>query len=175
MASMGFNPFARHTENQPSKPNDQGKSASVPKPQITIAGNAAETEQRPPARPVEKKPASAAHANRTFNPFASHGKKQFRLVRKDKTPPAQKLLDWIRDWPHPFIGLREIVLYGPNSIRNRDHAIRLAETLVGHGWLTPVACRRDTKVWKIIRGPSGYPIVADLPVNVATNVAAVGE
>jgi hypothetical protein len=155
---MGFNPFTRH------------RIEPIPAESVEAPAELKVAVEKPaPAA----RPARAAH--RMFDPFAGHGKKQFRLVRKDRIPPAQKLLDWIRDWPHPFIGLREIVLYGPNSIRNRDHAISLAETLVGHGWLTPVTCRRDTKVWKIIRGPSGYPIVADLPVNVATNVAPVGE
>ena len=92
MASMGFNPFARHTENQPSKPNDQGKSASTsepqtptadqrtfhavnsvastPEPQSTTARNAGETEERPPVKPVEKKPSSATRAGKVVNPFA---------------------------------------------------------------------------------------------------------
>jgi hypothetical protein len=194
MASMGFNPFTRHTESQPSKPNDQGQSASTPEPQApaasqrtfhavnavastpepqtTTAGNAAETEERPPARPVEKKPASAARTSKVINPFAGHeGKKQFRRIRKEGPPPAQKLLDWLRDWPHPVIGLRDIVLYGPSAIQNRNHAIHLAEVLVGHGWLVPIECRRDTKWWRIVRGPSGYPTMTNVAVNVAANVA----
>src|SRR6516225_30659 len=95
MASMGFNPFARHTESQPSKPNDQRENASTPEPQTTAAdqrtfhvvnavastpepqtttaGNAAETEERPPTRPVEKKPAPAARTNKVMlNPFDRH-------------------------------------------------------------------------------------------------------
>jgi hypothetical protein len=75
---MGFNPFARHAENQPSKLNDQGKSASTLEPQTATARDA-ETEERPPARPDENKRAPY----RAFDPFAGHGKKQFRLVRKD--------------------------------------------------------------------------------------------
>jgi hypothetical protein len=174
MASLGFNPFARHTENQPSKPNAQVISASTPEPQTTAAGNAAETEERPPVKPVEKKPASAARAGKVINPFAGHeGKKQFRLVRKERTPPAQRLLDWLRDWPHPVVRLRDFCKYGPSPSRNRKTALELAETLVGHGWLVPAeSWRRDAKWWRVIRGPIGYPTVAGVAVNTATDTSA---
>ena len=185
MASMGFNPFARHTESQPSKPNDQGKSAPVSttetEPQTTVAVNTAQTEEKPPARPTEKKRPPAVRISKAVNPFACHeGKKQFRRTRKEGPPPAQRLLDWLRDWPHPIVGIRDLCNYGPGPLRNRKQLIELAEILVGHGWLAPVeACRRDTKWWRLVRGPSGYPTMMGVAVNVAavnaaaTNVATI--
>ena len=163
---MAFDPFAAHRGNTES-PLEPDRVRPV-----------TETKEDPPAsaEPVAEEKSPAARASKGINPFASHtSKKQFRRIRKEGPPPVQKLLDWLRDWPHPVIGVRDIVLYGPNSIRNRDHAISSAEILVGHGWLVPIECRRDTKWWRIVRGPSGYPIVAGLAINVATNVATVGE
>ena len=143
MANMAFNPFARHTENQPSKPNDQRKSASTPEPettaagqrtfhvvnsvastpepQATTAGNAAETGERPPARPVEKKPASTARANKVMvNPFDRHvdEKKPGSLIRLNRThevPPAQRLMAWLPRWPKATISVNDVRLYGLNS------------------------------------------------------------
>jgi hypothetical protein len=179
---MGFNPFARHAQNQHSKPDDHDRGATCrasistteTEPQTTAAGNAAETEERSPARAIEKKPAPAARTGKAVNPFASHaGKKQFRLIRKEEPPPAQKLLNWLQhDWPHPIVHLRDLCIYGPTHLRNRKKAIELAEILVGHGWLVPIeaSCvRRDTKWWRIIRGPSGYPTTTNVAVNVAPN------
>jgi hypothetical protein len=123
---------------------------------------------------VEEKPAATAPASKVVNPFAGHeGKKQFRLVRKERTPPAQRLLNWLRDWPHPVVRLRDFCKYGPPSFRNRKTAINMAEVLVGHGWLVPIeSCRRDTKWWRVIRGPSDYPTIAGVTVNAAITTSA---
>ena len=60
------------------------------------------------------------------------------LSPEQMLPPAQKLLDWLlRDWTKPTISARDIYTYGPNSIRDRESAIDLAEILVKHGWLVP--------------------------------------
>jgi hypothetical protein len=144
---MAFDPFAAH----------RGNTESQAEP-IQVQPIAAKENPPTSAEPVvEEKPSPAACASKGINPFASHtSKKQFRRIREEGPPPVQKLLDWLRDWPHPVIGVRDIVLYGPNSIRNRHHAISSAEILVGHGWLVPIECRRDTKWWRIVRGPSGY-------------------
>src|SRR5215831_9030663 len=74
-----------------------------------------------------------------------------------KLPPAQKLLDWLQhDWNKPTVSARDIYIYGPNSIRDRESAIDLAEILVKHGWLIPMnARRRDMKEWGIVRSPGG--------------------
>ena len=186
MASMGFNPFARHTENQPSKPNDQEKSASTPEPQTptdgqrtfhvvnsvastpepraATAGNAAETEERPPARPVAPlddqsgpaaptPPSSAAHASKAVNPFASYEtepKYRRREPEQLRKPPALELLVWIRrHWNKPIISLRDIQTYAPRDYRDRQSATKHAETLEQHGWLAPLRPRRhDRRVWR---------------------------
>ena len=159
MASMGFNPFARHTENQPSKPNDQGKSASIPEPQTTTAGDAAENEERPPARPVEEKPAPTARASKVVNPFAGHTSEKkpsslIRLNRAHEAPPAQRLMAWLPRWPKATISVRDVRLYGPNSIRNPKIAADAIEVLAGYGWLIPVLTPAyNQKWWEIVRGP----------------------
>jgi hypothetical protein len=65
---------------------------------------------------------------------------------------AQKLLDWIKDWPKPVISARDIYTNGPSFIRNRETAINLAEILLAHGHLEPVNLntrRKDMKKWRI--------------------------
>ena len=68
-----------------------------------------------------------------------------------KTPhsDAQKMLDWLQRWPKPTISSRDIRIWGPGAIRNRESAIRSAQILVAHGWLVPLAARR----WKVVREP----------------------
>jgi hypothetical protein len=70
-----------------------------------------------------------------------------------KLPPAQKLLNWLlHDWDKPTVSLQDICYLGPNSIRKRENALPLAETLVGLGWLTPIPThRRDRKEWQILK------------------------
>jgi hypothetical protein len=149
---MGFNPFARHTENQPSKPNDQGKNASTPEPQTATAGNVAETEEKPPAKPVEEKPASAARTGKAINPFASYATKPRYRPDPERAlrPPAQELLIWIQQcWNRPTISLRDIQTYAPRDSRDRRSATKHVETLEQHGWLTPLrAHRRDRRIWR---------------------------
>jgi hypothetical protein len=81
---------------------------------------------------------------------------------RNNLEPTQKLLDWLQQhWAKPTISARDIYKFGPNSIRDPKKAIGLAEILVGHGWLIPNKTRRhDMREWRIVRGPSGYPIVA---------------
>jgi hypothetical protein len=154
---MGFNPFARHTESQPSKPNDQGKSVSTPEPQTTTAGDAAQNEERPPARPAKEKPASAARASKVVNPFAGHANEKKPLIRLNRTheaPPAQRLMAWLPRWHKATISVTNIRQYGPNSLRDPKIAADAIEVLAGYGWLVPVmAPRHDSKWWEIIRGP----------------------
>ena len=70
-------------------------------------------------------------------------------------PPAQKLLDWLQhDWTQPTISARDIYRLGPNSIRDRESAIKLAESLIKHGWLVPIETRRaNMKKWRITKRP----------------------
>jgi hypothetical protein len=72
-------------------------------------------------------------------------------IRRDS--PAQKLLDWLQhDWTGSTITARDIYHFGPNSSRDRESAISLAEILVAHGRLIPIETRRvDMKKWQIVR------------------------
>ena len=57
-------------------------------------------------------------------------------TRKAQEPsPAQKLLDWLQHWSKPTVSARDICIYGPNAIRDRQRAIDSAEILVKNGWL----------------------------------------
>jgi hypothetical protein len=82
-----------------------------------------------------------------------NGQKIFSPVQK--LPPAQLLLSWLLyDWPQSTVTLRDICNLGPNSIRDKESALSLAEILTQLGWLSPLqARRRDTKKWKIVKDP----------------------
>jgi hypothetical protein len=147
--SMSFNPFSRHV------------TAQVQPNAAATAVDSKPVEENPPAKP--------AHTNR--NPFAGYeSKKQWKLVRREEPPPAQKLLNFLQhDWPHEIVRLRDLTNYGPSSLRDRKKLIELAYVLVGHGWLVPIeACPRNTYWWRIVRGPSGYPTRVDVAINAAT-------
>jgi hypothetical protein len=78
-----------------------------------------------------------------------------------KPLPAQKLLDWLQHWTKSTVRARDICIYGPNSLRDRERAIDSAEILVKHGWLIPVPTRRhDMHEWQIVRKPIVHPTVA---------------
>jgi hypothetical protein len=84
----------------------------------------------------------------TASPFSHHEAKP-----KDQPKPersARELLVWIQQyWNKPIISLRDIQVYGPYTIRERQTAINQAETLERNGWLIPLrAHRRDRRVWK---------------------------
>ena len=68
---------------------------------------------------------------------------------------AGMLLGWIQNnWTQPTIRARDICRYGPNSIRDRESAIKTAEVLVRRGWLVPMKTHRhDAKRWRIALGP----------------------
>jgi hypothetical protein len=52
---------------------------------------------------------------------------------------AQRLLDWLCEtWPEDNVSLPDIYQRGPNSIRDKATAQKLAAILVDHGWLAPV-------------------------------------
>ena len=67
---------------------------------------------------------------------------------------AGLLLSWLQTkWTQPVIRARDIQRLGPNPIRDRESAIKMAETLVRGGWLVPMAPDRcDTKRWRIAIG-----------------------
>ena len=78
---------------------------------------------------------------------------------RPETPPpvplaAGMLLSWLQNkWTRPIIRTREICQYGPRPIRDRESAIKMAEILVGHGFLVPMKPHRcDTKRWRIAIG-----------------------
>jgi hypothetical protein len=67
--------------------------------------------------------------------------------------PAQLLLDFLQRWPKPTIRAKDIYQYAPRSTRpNKETAIKNAEVLARHGWLTALETHhRNRKVWKIVR------------------------
>ena len=78
-----------------------------------------------------------------------------------KPLPAQKLLDWLQHWTKPTVRARDICIYGPNSLGDREKAVHSAEILVKNGWLVPTKTRRhDMKEWQIVRKPIVHPTVA---------------
>jgi hypothetical protein len=59
-------------------------------------------------------------------------------------------------WNKPTVSARDLYIYGPNCIRDRETVSGLTQSLVEHGWLVPIPTRRrgDTKKWQIVRDPS---------------------
>jgi len=81
-------------------------------------------------------------------------------LRKEPTS-AQKLLNWLQRWEKNTVAVRDICIYGPNSLRDKKSAIIAAEVLVEFGWLTPQKSPSyNSRVWKIVRKPIAAPTVA---------------
>jgi hypothetical protein len=74
---------------------------------------------------------------------------------------AQELLIWIRRyWNKPTISLRDIMIFAPRAIRDREIATKHAETLEKCGWLAPIRShRRDRRVWRL--PPAGATALPD--------------
>jgi len=82
-------------------------------------------------------------------------------VEKQPHSDAQKMLDFLGRWPEDTVTVRDIRVYGPNSLRNRKDAISSAEILVANGWLKPIKpSRPDTYAWQIVRKNILRPTVA---------------
>jgi hypothetical protein len=69
--------------------------------------------------------------------------------KKQPREEAEQLLNFIQRWPKPTISSRDIRIWGPKSIRDRESAIRSAQILAAHGFLTPLAARK----WEVVREP----------------------
>jgi hypothetical protein len=70
---------------------------------------------------------------------------------------AQRLRDWLNQWPEDAISLPDIYQRGLNAIGDQATARRMVGLLVEHGWLTPingstiVAGQHRREAWKIVR------------------------
>ena len=76
------------------------------------------------------------------------------LPPKEKIEPpsrdgAQLLLNWLSRRPGATITHRQIRNFGPGSVRDKEIAMRSAEVLTAHGFLT----RINSTTWKINRDP----------------------
>jgi hypothetical protein len=89
----------------------------------------------------------ASEAKRLFGANAGITESVQKLPPPQKISLAQTLLDWLAEWKKPIVSARDIYTYGPNSIRDKDSAIALAEVLAEHGHLTP--SKRDGETAKI--------------------------
>ena len=67
--------------------------------------------------------------------------------RTEQPDHAQLLLNFIQRWPKPTISSRDIRIYGPTVIRDRESAIRSAQILAAQGWLIPL----EARVWQVVR------------------------
>ena len=143
-------PFARHrkVETQPGPVQAQPTVEAI------------EIDPKSPAEApaVEPCPATkppAARANKMFDPFASHTKTTERRSRpaRAQVPPAERLMAWLPRWPKATISVRDVRLYGPNSLRDPKIAGDAIEVLAGFGWLVPVMTRQhNMEWWQIVRG-----------------------
>lgn len=71
---------------------------------------------------------------------------------------AEKLLDWLKEWPESQIGLAAIFQLGPHCVRPRDAAMEAVALLERHGWLIPlpgdshrVRGKLAKKAWRLVR------------------------
>jgi len=62
---------------------------------------------------------------------------------------AGVLLAWLDKWPKSVLTLKDLRNFSPRSIRDKETAIRAAQILTAHGWLSQLEPHR----WKIIRQP----------------------
>jgi hypothetical protein len=91
----------------------------------------------------------------------SKGRPAEAAVKQPHKEPAQLLLDFLQCWNKPVITTRQIRIFGPKSIRDRESAISSVEILVRRGWLVPLQARqRNWHQWQIVRKPTVYPTVA---------------
>ena len=71
---------------------------------------------------------------------------------------AQKLLDWLIGRNQPLIALRDMYLFGPNAIRDKQTAIKVVSILEDHGWLlreeggAEIDGHHRRDVWRLIKG-----------------------
>jgi len=92
-----------------------------------------------------------------------------RLGREQPTPvktkthkddPAQRLLDWLQRWKKDTVCTKEILQFGPRSVRKQKDVSNATEILVKHGWLTPTKTSHSNwRRWQIVRKPTIHPKV----------------
>ena len=70
---------------------------------------------------------------------------------------AQRLRDWLWQWPEDAISLPDIYQRGLNAIGDQATARRMVGILADHGWLAPIdggaviAGQRRREAWMIVR------------------------
>ena len=79
-----------------------------------------------------------------------------RSKELDKHPRRELLLlDWLMNrWTKNSVTLRDVLVFGPGCVRDREVALSLMQTLVARRWVAEVKAHRyDMKRWGIARGP----------------------
>ena len=105
---------------------------------------------------VETCPPAKPPTARASSPFAQHAIKTARRPRpaRAQVPPAERLMAWLPRWPKATISVRDVRLYGPNSLRDPKIASDAIEVLAGYGWLIPIMTRQhNMEWWQIAHGP----------------------
>jgi|SRR5215472_1952936 hypothetical protein len=94
--------------------------------------------------------------------FLLAGGPQPEIKQPHKDDAAQRLLTWLQRWPKPTISSRDIRIWGPMALRDREIATNSIEVLIRHGWLVPTKTRqRNYRILEIVRkGPIVHPTVA---------------
>lgn len=83
---------------------------------------------------------SAAHLRDGIRLAEHYAAEALRLFNAGRMDPdlllAQRTQDWmLAKWPHDHIGLSDLYRLGPNPIRDRKTAKKIAGILTDHGWL----------------------------------------
>jgi hypothetical protein len=67
---------------------------------------------------------------------------------------AQRLLDWLTRSNKSSVCIRQVLMFGPHSLRRRERVIDAAGILVANGWLARVKDHRpDGHKWEVLRRP----------------------
>jgi hypothetical protein len=174
MSTNSFDPFLRHrvaAESKPEPAQAQPIVRTAIAPAEAPANETVETglaglmrtptvvktvEPKPPAKAPAVKPkpteGKSPVAARTNNPFSQHKVEPSTQSEPERAPAAApELLYWLQhNWTKPTISLREVQVYGPRAVRDRQSARTYAEALERQGWLVELKPhRRDRRLWKL--------------------------
>ncbi|MBW7851696.1 MAG: DUF3987 domain-containing protein [Rhodospirillales bacterium] len=85
--------------------------------------------------------------------YALEAKRLFGAVALSvELQAAQRTLEWLQGrWDRRTISLVELYQRGPNAIRDKKSATRIARILEDHGWLVRASNRSRTPEWLVVR------------------------
>jgi hypothetical protein len=85
---------------------------------------------------------------------------------------GQLLLNWLQVWKQKTVTERQIRIFGPGQLRDRERVNRATEILIKNGWLHPPKITpRGAREWKLVHKMVVAPRVAEGSGAVTADVA----